>query len=85
MMDQRSRVRGALRGMTRRDLLASGVAAGASFFVGQGYVAHATEAWAVELRGLQPATMVTLVQMARDIYPHDRLRRRPLRRRREGP
>ncbi|MEO0823461.1 MAG: Twin-arginine translocation pathway signal [Pseudomonadota bacterium] len=58
--------------MTRRDLLASGVAAGASFFVGQGYVAHATEAWAVELRGLQPATMVTLVQMARDIYPHDR-------------
>ena len=62
-----------LREMTRRQLLASGVKAGAALVVGGGFVAHATDAWAVETKALTPATMATLIQMARDIYPHDRI------------
>jgi hypothetical protein len=30
-------------------------------------------AWAMPLKSLHPATMATLIQMARDTYPHDRL------------
>jgi len=30
-------------------------------------------AWAVTLKALKPATMATLIQLARDTYPHDRL------------
>jgi hypothetical protein len=30
-------------------------------------------AWAMDLKTLKPQTMATLIQMARDIYPHDRL------------
>ena len=30
------------------------------------------EAWALEVKGLKPETMKTLILMARDIYPHDR-------------
>ncbi len=30
-------------------------------------------AWAIPLKSLKPATMATLIQMARDTYPHDRL------------
>ncbi|GMG82994.1 hypothetical protein LNKW23_22070 [Paralimibaculum aggregatum] len=63
----------AVRAMTRRELLSSGVAAGAAMVVGGGFVASATEAWAMETKALQPATMATLIQMSRDIYPHDRI------------
>ncbi|MEM6676876.1 MAG: hypothetical protein AAF675_03265 [Pseudomonadota bacterium] len=62
-----------LRGLTRRALLAQGATAGAALVVGGGFVAHATQSWAMEVRGLAPATMATLIQMARDIYPHDRI------------
>jgi len=62
-----------VRGLTRRELLASGVRAGTALVIGTGFVAHAGEAWAVETAGLSPATMATLIQMARDIYPHDRV------------
>ena len=61
------------RSMTRRELLASGAKVGAAFVVGANFVTHATEAWAVETTALQPETMATLVQMARDIYPHDKI------------
>ena len=61
------------RHMTRRQLLSSGTALGAALVVGPGYLMHSTEAWATEVAHLEPATMATLVQMARDIYPHDRL------------
>jgi hypothetical protein len=61
------------RSLTRRELLKSGVAAGAALVVGTGFVAHATDAWAMEVKHLQPATMATLIQMAREIYPHDRI------------
>ena len=61
------------RQMTRRQLLSSGTALGAALVVGPGYLMHTTEAWAAEVEHLAPATMATLVQMARDIYPHDHL------------
>ncbi len=57
--------------LTRRALLSRSIAAGATLVVGAGYVASSTAAWAMEVQHLQPATMATLIQMARDIYPHD--------------
>lgn len=57
--------------MTRRDLLARSVAAGAGFVVGQGFLAARDAAWAMEVAHLKPQSMATLIQMARDIYPHD--------------
>ena len=57
--------------MTRRDLLSRSAAFGTAFVVGTGYVASSSAAWAMEVTHLQPATMATLIQMARDIYPHD--------------
>ncbi|MDQ1849154.1 Twin-arginine translocation pathway signal [Gemmobacter fulvus] len=61
------------RGLTRRQLLARSVAAGASFMVGAGFVAGGNAAWALETTVLAPESMATLIQMARDIYPHDHL------------
>lgn len=61
------------KGLTRRQLLARSVAAGASFMVGAGFVAGGNAAWALETTVLAPETMATLIQMARDIYPHDHL------------
>ncbi|MEM7685980.1 MAG: hypothetical protein AAF293_14230 [Pseudomonadota bacterium] len=61
------------RHMTRRQLLSSGTAVGAVLVAGPGYLMHTGEAWASELAHLQPGTFATLVQMARDVYPHDRL------------
>jgi len=61
-----------LRTLTRRDLLKGTTAFGA-FVIGAGYVAGSDGAWATELQALQPDTFATLVQMARDIYPHDQV------------
>lgn len=60
-------------GMTRRELLSRSAAAGAAFVVGAGWVAGRDAAWALEVTHLKPETMATLIQMARDIYPHDRI------------
>jgi hypothetical protein len=60
-------------GLTRRALLARAATAGAAFAVGAGFVAAPDAAWALEVAHLQPRTMATLIQMARDIYPHDRV------------
>lgn len=57
--------------LTRRQLLTRSAAAGGAFVVGAGFVASNNAAWAMEVEHLKPATMVTLIQMARDIYPHD--------------
>ncbi len=60
--------------LTRRDLLRAGTAFGVTAFVtGQSFVAGANAAWAMEVKHLKPETMATLIQMARDIYPHDRI------------
>lgn len=57
--------------LTRRELLAQGLGLGGSFLVGSGFLAASSATWAMEVKTLQPGTMATLVQMARDIYPHD--------------
>jgi hypothetical protein len=59
--------------MTRRELLKRGTALSTAFVAGTGFLAHATDAWAIEMKALSPATMATLIQVARDIYPHDRI------------
>lgn len=58
--------------LTRRELLAQGLGLGGSFLVGSGFLAASGATWAMEVKALQPSTMATLVQMARDIFPHDR-------------
>ena len=60
-----------LKSMTRRELLKRGAVVGGSCVVGIGYIASTSSAWALEVNHLKPATMATLLQMARDIYPHD--------------
>ena len=59
------------KGLTRRQLLSRATAAGASFVVGAGFMAAPNGAWAMQTTNLKPETMASLVQMARDIYPHD--------------
>ncbi len=61
------------KGMTRRELLSRSVAAGGAFVIGAGFVAGKDAAWATEMNALKPQSMATLIQMARDIYPHDHL------------
>jgi len=61
------------KGLTRRQLLSRASAAGASFVVGAGFIAAPNAAWAMQTAALRPETMVSLVQMARDIYPQDQI------------
>ncbi|MDJ0628324.1 MAG: twin-arginine translocation signal domain-containing protein [Rhodobacter sp.] len=61
------------KGLTRRQLLSRSTAAGGSFVVGAGFLAAPNGAWAMETAALKPETMAALVQMARDIYPHDQV------------
>ncbi|MGI9383191.1 MAG: gluconate 2-dehydrogenase subunit 3 family protein [Methyloligellaceae bacterium] len=63
-VDKRARV-------SRRDFLATSGAA--ALVVSSGAVMCPTGAWAMKVKTLKPETMRTLIQMARDIYPHDRL------------
>ena len=60
-------------GMTRRALLGRAVAAGALAVTGVGFIAAPNAAWALEVTVITPAQMTTLLQMARDIYPHDQV------------
>lgn len=62
-----------LRGLTRRQLLSRSLSAGALAVVGTGFVAAPDAAWAVEVTVITPEEMATLLQMARDIYPHDQV------------
>lgn len=38
-----------------------------------GVLLNASEAWGLEVKGLKPETMKTLILVARDIYPHDKV------------
>ena len=62
-----------LRGLTRRQLLSRSFAAGALAVTGTGFIAAPNAAWAVEVTAITPEEMATLLQMARDIYPHDQV------------
>lgn len=61
-----------LRGISRRELLKRG-GAGAALIVMGNSVFGANYAWALETSALKPETMATLIKLARDIYPHDKL------------
>jgi hypothetical protein len=60
-------------GLTRRALLSRAVAAGALAVAGAGFIAAPNAAWALEVSVITPTQMATLLQMARDIYPHDQV------------
>jgi hypothetical protein len=62
-----------LGGLSRRELLARTGATVASLAVGANFIAAPDAAWALEVTVLKPETMATLIVMARDVYPHDRL------------
>ncbi|MBX9911716.1 MAG: Twin-arginine translocation pathway signal [Beijerinckiaceae bacterium] len=48
-------------------------ASAAAIVISGGSLIHPVEAWGLEVKALKPDTMLTLIKMARDIYPHDRL------------
>lgn len=54
----------------RRFLVGSATAA---IVVSGSALIHPGESWGLEVASLKPETMRTLVKIARDIYPHDRL------------
>ena len=58
--------------MSRRQLLKRGAVVGSSFLVGGSFIGASSATWAMEVKGVAPSMMATLVQMARDVYPHDR-------------
>lgn len=60
-------------GLTRRALLGRAAIAGALTVTGLGFIAAPDAAWALEVTAITPEQMATLMQMARDIYPHDRI------------
>jgi len=59
--------------MSRRELLTHSLVVGASFVIGAGFVASPNAAWAVEAKFLKAPTLAKLIQLARDIYPHDKI------------
>jgi hypothetical protein len=62
-----------LKGMTRRALLSRSMATWALAISGAGFIAAPDAAWAMEVAVITPEQMATLLQMARDIYPHDKV------------
>lgn len=59
-------------GLSRRELLKRGGAAGLLIVSGSAVISP-EHAWGLEATALEPETMATLIQMARDIYPHDQV------------
>lgn len=60
------------RGPSRRAVLA-GLGAAGALMVSGAAVLNPREAWGLEVTALKPETMRTLIVMARDVYPHDRV------------
>lgn len=59
------------QGISRRELLKRCVTVGTGLAVGASFVTGSTAAWAMETQHVTPLEMATLIQMARDIYPHN--------------
>src|SRR5918999_3874408 len=59
--------------LDRRQFLGRSTAAVALMVVTGNAVIHTIEAWGLETKTLEPEAMRTLIKLARDIYPHDRL------------
>ena len=65
VMDKRPKV-------TRRRVLGAGAASLVALTImPSGMIVGAGNAWAATAKALKPNTFATLLQMARDIYPHD--------------
>ena len=62
-------------GLSRRGFLqrSAGGFAAAIAITSTGALLNASEAWALDVKGLKPETMKTLILVARDIYPHDKV------------
>jgi hypothetical protein len=62
-------------GFSRRGFLqrSAGGFAAAVVITSTGALLNASEAWALDVKGLKPETMKTLILVARDIYPHDKV------------
>ncbi|MGS1093385.1 gluconate 2-dehydrogenase subunit 3 family protein [Aquamicrobium terrae] len=60
------------QGLSRRELLKRG-GVGALLVITGSAVISPEHAWGLETSALKPETMATLIQMARDIYPHDQV------------
>jgi hypothetical protein len=71
MTDMTSQPR--MRGLSRRALLSRTAGSVASLAIGANFICATDAAWALEVTNLKPETMASLIVMARDIYPHDRL------------
>lgn len=63
------------RPMNRRTFLrrSSEISFATAVTIAGGSLFNAGEAWALEVKALKPETMKTLIQLARDVYPHDRI------------
>lgn len=59
-------------GISRRELLKRG-GIGALLVISGSAVISPENAWGLETAALKPETMATLIQVARDIYPHDQV------------
>lgn len=60
------------QGLSRRELLRRG-GVGALLVITGSAVVSPQHAWGLEASSLSPGTLATLIQMARDIYPHDQV------------
>ena len=61
------------RGRVSRRIILRGGAVGVPMAALAGELLRADAAWAQDAKTLTPPTMLTLVRMARDIYPHDHI------------
>ena len=59
--------------MARRELLSNTIASTAIVTIGAGFITAPNAAWALEVTHITADQMATLIQMARDIYPHDKV------------
>lgn len=63
------------QGLSRRDLLKRGgvTGLGALLVISGNSIISPQFAWGMETANIKPETMATLIQLARDIYPHDHI------------
>lgn len=59
--------------LDRRQFMAGSSTAVALMAISGSAILHTTEAWGLETTNLKPEVMRTLIKLARDIFPHDRL------------
>ena len=59
--------------LTRRDFLVKSGQVSAAVAISGSALMCSSEAWALEVKHIKPETMQTIIQVARDIYPHDRI------------